>query len=354
MVKHFYAFDWLRILLVFFVVGFHMPFAYEAKYLPQGYLAVELFFVMSGFLLARSLEKYLGEPGDMTVHFGGLVWRRFKRLYPEYLFVTVLVCLLAPWLPYSDPWPKLCWNLILFMETGTAGNIVAGAWFVSALFWASFVLILLTLRFKRVFITAGCPIIFLAASTILFQYSNNNLMLAGNMIGIGLNAGLLRAAAGLCAGMFAFRLWQILPPFKPWFAAFAFTVSICEFVRLCVEPEWTTAVYSINLLGIVMILSAAQLNAVFKPFSENSLVRLLADSAYMTFLTNLAVIALLTRFAPHWISEPKIGHAVVWFACFAVSVGLYGFFKPCRALIAGRATQLSIFENRALDKENAK
>ena len=81
----FHVLDALRGLAAVAVVLFHASFIYGVKP-PEGYLAVDLFFVMSGFVIAHRYDAELAR---------GLGVRRFLairlvRLYPLYLLGTVL------------------------------------------------------------------------------------------------------------------------------------------------------------------------------------------------------------------------------------------------------------------------
>ena len=48
----------------------------------KGYLGVELFFVLSGFILCH---VYLQAFGEKRAHYGGFLWARLARVYPLHL-----------------------------------------------------------------------------------------------------------------------------------------------------------------------------------------------------------------------------------------------------------------------------
>jgi peptidoglycan/LPS O-acetylase OafA/YrhL len=113
-----------------FFAAIHVVFFHYAPNLPHvprnvvenGYLAVGLFFVLSGFVLAY---KYGGRPLD-TRRF----WRaRFARIYPAYLLAFVLIApAVAVRLLWVDPRK--------FVESGLAAAGLLQAWFPSlALTW---------------------------------------------------------------------------------------------------------------------------------------------------------------------------------------------------------------------------
>jgi peptidoglycan/LPS O-acetylase OafA/YrhL len=102
----------LRGLAVAFVVIFHIwPAA-----LPGGYVGVDIFFVISGFLITGLLTRMaLGENGISLV---GFYTRRVRRLLPAAI-VALLVTLAGTLLFVSDAW----WE-------ETARQVIASALYV--------------------------------------------------------------------------------------------------------------------------------------------------------------------------------------------------------------------------------
>lgn len=80
--------DGLRALAVVLVIFFHM----NPGMLPGGYLGVDIFFVISGFVITQALLKdYLR---NKKIRIGDFYIKRFKRLYPA-LVVMVLLTTVA-------------------------------------------------------------------------------------------------------------------------------------------------------------------------------------------------------------------------------------------------------------------
>ena len=99
--KKIVAFDSLRFIACLFIIwhhtginiyGFHsLPYSY---FLTAG-LAVEIFFVLSGFLLAKSYYKSLNNGLSAADNCKNYFFNRIKRLYPEYIFAMLLCALLT-------------------------------------------------------------------------------------------------------------------------------------------------------------------------------------------------------------------------------------------------------------------
>ena len=80
----------LRAIAVVLVVLFHV----KATFVPGGYIGVDVFFVISGFLITRKLVHEVDRRGsiDIPLFLAG----RMRRLFPA-LFVTMLASFVAAW-----------------------------------------------------------------------------------------------------------------------------------------------------------------------------------------------------------------------------------------------------------------
>ena len=109
--------DGLRAIAVLFVIGFHM----FPRWVPGGFVGVDVFFVISGFLISSIIFAAL-DRGQFS--YAGFYARRIKRIFPA-LAVVLIACVPLGW-------------LILFRDEYRAlgTEIAAGAGFVANLeFW---------------------------------------------------------------------------------------------------------------------------------------------------------------------------------------------------------------------------
>jgi len=81
----------LRGLAVLAVLVYHL----DSRLVPAGYLGVDIFFVVSGFLIASLIVR---EMDAGTFRFSHFYFRRAKRLLPAAYATFLLVALVAPWL----------------------------------------------------------------------------------------------------------------------------------------------------------------------------------------------------------------------------------------------------------------
>ena len=87
--RHWSGLDGLRALAVLAVIGYHAGIAW----VPGGFLGVDLFFVVSGFLITSLLIAELDATGRISL--GRFYLRRARRLLPALLLMLALVTCLA-------------------------------------------------------------------------------------------------------------------------------------------------------------------------------------------------------------------------------------------------------------------
>lgn len=80
--------DGLRAVAVLPVVLFH----FGISAIPGGFTGVDIFFVISGYLITGSLLDDL-ERGQFSIV--SFYWRRARRILPALIFVTLLTCIAA-------------------------------------------------------------------------------------------------------------------------------------------------------------------------------------------------------------------------------------------------------------------
>ena len=104
--------DGLRCLAVMLVVLFHV----QLPFISGGYLGVDVFFVISGFLVTSVITNSM-ERG--TFRFSNFYARRIRRLFPA-VFVTVVASLVAGWFLFPpDAYSDLAQSSIATLLSGS-------------------------------------------------------------------------------------------------------------------------------------------------------------------------------------------------------------------------------------------
>jgi peptidoglycan/LPS O-acetylase OafA/YrhL len=109
--------DGLRAIAVLAVIIFHA----NSSLLPNGFVGVDFFFVISGFLITRLLVLGIE---DGTFSFADFYARRIKRIFPAYIVVAVATFVVASYLLIPDDY--------LFYTTSLAASFA----FVSNVFFS--------------------------------------------------------------------------------------------------------------------------------------------------------------------------------------------------------------------------
>ncbi len=128
------ALDGIRTIAVFLVILFHV----SAPRFAAGYIGVDIFFVLSGYLITAGLMRETGREG--RINLGNFWLRRFKRLMPAALLtlaaVTVWMLWLAPLYQIRSVSADLWWTLLYvanwhlmtagsyFSDTGTPSPLL--------------------------------------------------------------------------------------------------------------------------------------------------------------------------------------------------------------------------------------
>ncbi len=144
-----------------------------------GYLAVGCFFIISGFLLALSIEKY----DIKSINPFKITWKRMKAVYPCYLYGMFLMFLYYFIFPYIKPNGRtvdvsinsFIGEILMLQKSGFFNSTaINGAdWYISAYIISTFIIIVLIklLRKKVLYFIPGIIIVYIYVSY-MFLYGN--------------------------------------------------------------------------------------------------------------------------------------------------------------------------------------
>lgn len=152
--------DFLRSLAILLVISGHVAGDYASRHghfwlekLPIfdfGWTGVDLFFVLSGYLIGRQLWKELHATGSIDVP--GFLIRRGMRIYPYYFAFTAFMALVVD---HGRPLARAVPDLLFFSNYGN--GIVNGGWSLSTeeqfyLFAPALILLTRGVRFSRKYV----------------------------------------------------------------------------------------------------------------------------------------------------------------------------------------------------------
>jgi peptidoglycan/LPS O-acetylase OafA/YrhL len=262
--------DGLRGVLALYVLLVHMaPYAVLPDWLAwgmsHGVAAVDLFFVLSGLVIAQSLDRFAGQPGRFLM-------ARVARLYPVFLvvFAAALVVQplscrfeLMPWLPWTSAariicvkgWPPTWLPEILAHLSMTHGlfpsailpdawvSFLGSAWSLSVEWQFYFVALITPRRYLigLLILLACAGTVWQAAGPLEWQFSRAFLPNQAHYFALGVaSVAVVRRqsrASVLYGAVLAFALMTCLLAGSPVKVLPPLIWTVCLAVQLCTRPR---------------------------------------------------------------------------------------------------------------------
>lgn len=340
-------------------IGDALPFTH------YGYLGVDIFFVLSGFILSHVYGQALARFDLRT--YGRYLWFRLARLYPVHIAVLValvgLVLLLralgqAPNNPANWEYPALVYHVTLthawgFLEAATWNG---PAWSISLEFLAY----LLLPAFLLLTSVARHPLAAALGAALACA------LLAGLFLEFGWRIkdahvgadGIVRVLTEFGAGCFLYRMWRRVPA-GPWWDLAAVSLLVVSGVLTAVG---VSALVLVPLLGAA-VLAVAQSTGPFHRFLATRTMVWLGEISYAVYLVHFAILLVAGR-ALAWSGLASAGTAVSLLAALATLAAIlivaaaayHGIERPARrwmrGLWAGRAARTSAAVGEAVPPDS--
>ncbi|MEO3693382.1 acyltransferase family protein [Roseateles paludis] len=340
-----HSLDGVRGLAALAVVLYHVE--YFHAWFARGYLAVDLFFILSGFVLTHRYGQQIERRGS----FGRFALARLARLYPLH-FATLAVLALAELVLghygkhaviQGDLGYSLIMNLLLLQAVGFSDSPSwnTSAWSISAEFWFNLLwALLLAVPLIKRFIT---PLFALAWAVGLMLLIQHSVLIDYHMEKIGgMTTALLRCAVGFSCGALIYGVRQQAQRFSRW-AAVAGLIAVLLVVAL--KPEymdyWVVA-FVFPLLIIASLASAHQ--SWWVTFLEWKPVAWLGVISYSVYLNHLLVIKAVNLVASKL--DLLSRGALIVVVVLALSAFTYRFVEaPARrwlVSLAGRSSGIQV------------
>ena len=319
--------------------------------LAHGYLAVDIFFVLSGFVMALSYRHFFAE-GFTKSRYGVFLLRRVARVYPLYLAITGLIVVmvlggLSAQMTKPEVWHALPFNLLMVQGWGFAESILLPAWSISTEFGAYFLFPLLAvLVLYRSGKLAALVAVLCVVVLMMLPYAPLPQELEYHRGPLDITWAhtiwpLLRCLAGFTLGLAAFRAWE-QPGMRDWASkpTIVWGVPLMMLVLLCFAETDVTFVVFVPLLVMMLANGEKMGRFSFGWLLATPPLMLLGDLSYAIYLWHFPLIRV------HRIASGKLGAhlspelanfgawVVLYGALFALAYLSYRFFeKPARRLI---------------------
>jgi peptidoglycan/LPS O-acetylase OafA/YrhL len=263
--RTFHTLDGLRGVAALAVAFRHIPDNAVADLTPASYLAVDLFFVLSGFVLAHAYATRLA--AGMSV--GDFAVVRLIRLYPLYLvasLITLALVLVPAWPGHYHPPPRSLRTVVLallFLPTIDPGDphiglfpLIGPAWSLFFEFVVNIVFAVIVTRLdtRRLVVVLAAGAALLIATVAHFGaidvgYSQSNVW-----------GGFGRVGFAFFAGVAAHRLWAAGA--LPWLRLPAAAAAVAVLAMFHFAPHhlaaWDTALVLVAMPALVLASARAE------------------------------------------------------------------------------------------------
>ncbi|WAC49632.1 acyltransferase [Asticcacaulis sp. SL142] len=332
----------LRGIAAIYVVLYHMTGHYRfpdaiRPFIKHGYISVDLFFILSGFVMALTYGKLFMD-GFKWPDYKRFLWVRLARVYPLYLLMTVItailiVTVLGKTYFREDLVRAILPNLTMTQAWGLANSIVRPTWSISTE-WMAYLLfppfVWAALRAPKRVAMAGAVISLSVLALIAFGPSflaKTELLRRTGPLDIASSYApgtMLRCLASFFIGLVAYRL-------RDFVSAKWVTPTVVAILALLL---WRFSDIALIAAFMVLIMALSHDKGPVARAINVNWVHGLGLLSYAIYLIHDAVLYLMFKAAP-----PLPGPKELWLIIsMAVIIGLsalahYGFEVPSRRYI---------------------
>ncbi|MGN6423868.1 MAG: acyltransferase family protein [Asticcacaulis sp.] len=323
--------------VLFHANGLHAFPQMVRPFVHHGYMAVDLFFLLSGFVMALTYADLFRDGFDFG-NFKKFLLLRLARIYPLYILVTLITAVmittvLADTYHFDDNVLRaLPFNLTMTHVWGLAYAIVPPSWSISTE-WAAYLLFPLTIMvavwLPRRYAVAGVGLAFAVLAAVAFgpYWMTRHHHMHGTLDVVHSYAPgtTLRCLASFYIGLVAFRFRERIPPFA------AILALIAALVLLCFKST------DLGLVAVfaVLIMALSHDKGPVARVLQNPVIYWLGIVSYALYLVHDLIQKIILKSFPAWgLSGGLTRGEWVWVSV-AVSLGVaalahYAFEKPSR------------------------
>jgi peptidoglycan/LPS O-acetylase OafA/YrhL len=360
--SHLRGIDGLRAIAVTLVVLFHVA----PGILPGGGLGVDIFFVLSGFLITGLLVDERTTRG--RIRFGAFWARRARRLLPA-LAILLLVCTTAALAiggdllvgigrqvlgaaTFSSNWLAIANGSSYF--AGTTPELFRNLWSLAVeeqfyLVWPFIVLLVILVKWRWVRFSIFACLAIASATEMFLLYSpgvDPTRVYYGtdtHSFGLALGAALAVATAGMSRHPLEWPRWSRL------LLQWAGTIAVGALVAIAIVLPTDATLTFRGGLQLVALLSAIAILGAIVPGSRLGTAldvlpsRWVGVRSYGIYLWHWPILLLVTAAAPRWQDSPStiwlIGAATVAVTLAAAALSYQFVERPIRRLGFGEWTK---------------
>lgn len=176
-----------------------------------GFLGVEFFFIVSGCLMANTIEKQQHTITDTSKATIDFIIRKINIFFPYYIFSYVIgfIILHVPNFSFHGVIKDVFMSIPNILQLQMAGfngyQVLPSTWYLSAMLLSMAIIFPLALNLQNIFYKIIAPIVVVFIYG-YFSFRVGNLAIISPVGGDIIQAGLLRGIAGISLGCICFKL----------------------------------------------------------------------------------------------------------------------------------------------------
>lgn len=351
-VTKFYNIQAMRGIAAMLVVSWHTIYLEGqikpgAMFVPRffgfGGVGVDLFFVISGFVMATIIKDKFQQPGAVT----NFLAHRITRIYPLYWFYTLLLVLfLSMYSIFSHKLithASLIQSLLLWPQPPPSPVLGVGWTLIYEMYFYFIIAFLLFLPERKFLSALGVWMVFLIVSS-HFYFASPAMQVVANPLACEFIAGCLLARFLFCTNKSSDSIVLILAMLV---FLLGFGIYIYFYAKIEIGGWFRVLLFGIPSIAVIYSAVALELNGAKFPKVLNKI----GDASYSIYLSHVLVLLVMKRILDFSFVQQPVPHFLVMIATFitVIYVGMFSYNyleKPMmvyfRKLLTAKRTALSV------------
>lgn len=317
-----------RLLFTWFVLMLHSAYVSNGAdaMFKGGWIGVEFFFLLSGYLMAKQESTLIPADGPTTVGRDTLrfILQKIKRLMPYYTFALIINFIVwsIPFGGFSRRYVgRAISGLLNYIFAYSAGFrnedffYLGYSWYISAMVLSMLLLFPLLRRNRTMFYCVYAPLITVFGMGLFaFLYRKLGYVTSGGWV---LSNGILRASFNLCLGCLSYALSEKLKQYQ-FTRLGAHLLSVVLLLGTVIGSYRIIFLQADHINDFLLVLLFALMIAI--AFSEKSSIsfsfrpsvgNLIGNFSYAVFITSNCWSYLIARLFPDWTYQKAVAVYVV-------------------------------------------